>query len=166
MPPSPNRDHQGLEWAIETWLRQYWAGPRGCKVYHQINVASIGGWPDNYRIPDLVLLTPERFGIDHNEYFEGAPTVVVEIHSPGDEAYDKTPFYANLGVPEMWVIDRDTKQPEVFLLEETAYARQPADGEGRLQSPATGIELRGATGQKLALQIGGAPNTRRLVPED
>ena len=166
MPPSPNREHQGLEWVIETWLRQYWAGPRGCKVYHQINVASIGGWPDDYRIPDLVLLTPERFSIDHNEYFEGAPTVVVEIHSPGDEAYEKMPFYAKLGVPEIWIIDRDTKQPEVYLLEGAAYARQPADGEGRLHSPATGIELRGATGQKLALQIGGDPNTRRLVPED
>jgi len=166
MPPSPNREHQGLEWAIETWLRQYWAGPRGCKVYHQINVASIGGWPDNYRIPDLVLLTPERFAIDHNEYFEGAPAVVCEIHSPGDEAYEKMPFYSEFGVPELWIIDRDTKRPEVYVLEGTAYAKQPAGSEGWLHSLATGIELRGATGQKLALRIGGDPNTGRLVPQD
>ena len=40
-------------------------------------------WPNNYRIPDLVLLTPERFDIDCNEYFDGGPDAVVEIRSPG-----------------------------------------------------------------------------------
>jgi Uma2 family endonuclease len=60
-------------------------------------VAPPGGWPDNHRIPDLVLLTPARFAIDRNEYFEGAPDVVVEIRSPGDESYEKRDFYAALG---------------------------------------------------------------------
>ena len=57
MAPSPNRAHQELEWAMETYLRLRWARPRGARVYHQINLASAGGWPNNYRIPDLVLLT-------------------------------------------------------------------------------------------------------------
>ncbi len=63
MPPMPNRDHQDLEGAIEAYLRRYWIRPKGGKVYHQINVASPGGWPGDYRIPDLVLVTPDRFGI-------------------------------------------------------------------------------------------------------
>ena len=50
MPPMPNREHQDLEWALETWLRTNWAEPRGNNVYHQINVASVGGWPNDYRI--------------------------------------------------------------------------------------------------------------------
>jgi Uma2 family endonuclease len=102
MPPMPNREHQDLGGELETWLRLRWARPRKAKVYHEINVAAPGGWPDrNYRIPDLVLLTPERFHIDRNEYFEGAPDVVVEIYSPGDESYEKLPFYQELGVPEV-----------------------------------------------------------------
>src|SRR5215470_7620398 len=100
MPPMPNRAHQDLEFAIEAYLRLHWAPGCGGRVYHGINVASVGGWPKDYRIPDIVLLTPPRFGIDRNEYFEGAPDVVVEIRSPNDEAYEKLEFYAALEVPE------------------------------------------------------------------
>jgi Uma2 family endonuclease len=67
---------------METYLRLRWARPRQAKVYHNINVASSGGWPRDYRIPDPVLVSPERFDIDRNEYFEGALDVVVEIRSP------------------------------------------------------------------------------------
>ena len=89
MAPSPNRDHQDFEFELEAWLRKHWATPNGCRVYHQINISDPGTWPNNYRIPDLVLLTPERFDIDCNSYFDGGPDAVVEIHSPGDEAYEK-----------------------------------------------------------------------------
>src|SRR5262245_27118484 len=87
MAASPRRDHQDYEGGIEAFLRRYWGPRTGGKVYHQINVAAPGRWPNNYRIPDIVLLLPERFHIDRNEYFEGGPDVAVEIHSPGDEAY-------------------------------------------------------------------------------
>ena len=166
MPPAPNREHQELEGAIEAWLRVHWTRPRGNKVYHQINLASEGGWTTNYRIPDLVLLTPDRFHIDHNEYFEGAPTVVVEIHSAGDEAYDKMPFYAELGVPDVWIVDRDSRVAEVYSLQADQYERQAPDAEGWIRSPATGIQLRAHSGQKLALQITGEPSTLGIVPED
>src|SRR5208283_3482528 len=95
MPPMPNRHHQDLEFELQAFLRLHWAKPRGARVHQGINLAAPGGWPNkNYRVPDLLLLTPDRFFIDHNEYFEGAPNGVIEIHSPGDEAYDKLPFYA------------------------------------------------------------------------
>ena len=166
MAPSPNREHQDLEGALEAWFRQHWARPGGNRVYHQINVAPLDGWPDkNYRIPDLVLLTPDRFAIDRNEYFEGAPTVVVEIHSPGDEAYEKLPFYASLGVPEVWIIDRDTRHPEIHALRGQEYVQHSPAESGWIQSPATGIELRSAGSQKVALRIAGNESTHEEVPE-
>ena len=64
----------------------------------------------------MCCLLPIVSHIDHDTYFEGAPTVVVEIRSPGDETMEKLPFYAKLGVPEVWIIDRDTRQPELYLL--------------------------------------------------
>ena len=164
MPPAPNREHQDIEGALESWLRTYWARPRAAKVYHQINVASPGGWPHDYRIPDLVLLTPDRFDIDQNDYFEGAPAVVVEIHSPGDEAYEKLPFYARLGVPEVWIIDRDSKTPELFVLHDSDYRKQLPAADGWLESGVTGVRFRAADG-KLALEIPGKPATTRLLPE-
>jgi Uma2 family endonuclease len=136
-------------------------------VYHQINLAPPGGWPDkNYRIPDLVLLTPDRFSIDHNEYFEGAPTVVIEIHSPNDEAYEKIPFYAELSVPEVWIIERETRQPHVHVLQGDAYAEQSPAKNGWIASGATGIELRSVESYRLSLRIAGDASTTVLIPED
>lgn len=171
MAPSPNRFHQDLEAEMLVWLRTHWAKPRGNKVYPQINVASIGGWPNkNYRIPDLVLLTPDRFHIDRNEYFEGPPTVVVEIHSPGDESYEKLLFYAELGVPEVWIINRDSREPEVFALSapgrEIGYTSTPANPKGWLASRATGILLRSGPANKLVMQIEGNDSTRRELPDE
>ena len=47
------------------------------------------------------------------ECLEGPPTVVIEIRSPDDETLEKLPFYAKLGVPEVWVIDRDSRAVEI-----------------------------------------------------
>lgn len=166
MPPMPNRAHQDFEWAMEAYLRLRWARPRGAKVYHNINLASPGGWPNNYRIPDLLLVSPERFGIDHNEYFEGAPDVVVEIRSPGDESYEKLPFYAQLGVPEVWIIDRDRKEPEVYVLQVGGYQQQITGAAGWVLSPVTGMELRAGQPGKLAMRLAGDESTREDLPED
>lgn len=164
MPPMPNREHQDFQWEMETWLRTFWAEPQGNRVHHQINLASVGGWPDDYRIPDLLLLTPDRFHIDHNEYFEGPPLVVVEIRSPGDESYEKMPFYAALGVPEVWIVDRDTKVPEVYVLDRGEYQLQPPDDEGWIATPATSVQLRGEDTGQLSMQIIGDPRSTRRLP--
>jgi len=166
MAPVPNRHHQDLEWSMETYLRLRWARPSGNRVYHNINVASPGGWPNNYRIPDLVLLTPKRFGIDRNEYFEGAPDVVVEIRSPGDESYEKLEFYAQLGVPEVWIIERDSKAPEIYVLQAGRYMQKAASAEGWVLSDVTDIELRIGHPGKLAMRLAGDDSTREDLPED
>jgi Uma2 family endonuclease len=165
MPPMSNRLHQDIEGSLETYLRIRWGKPHQAKVYHQINLAAIGGWSHNYRIPDLILLKPERFAIDRNEYFEGAPDVVVEIRSPGDETYEKLPFYRDLEVPEVWIIDRDTREPQIHVLKRGRYKLQAAVAEGWVRSPATGVEMKAAAG-RLAIRIGGDDATRADLPED
>ena len=164
MPPMPSRKHQDFEGELETWLRIYWARPKGNRVFHNVNLASIGGWPGDYRVPDLVLLTPDCFHIDYDEYFEGPPTAVVEIRSPGDESLEKLPFYAKLGVPETWVIDRDTKSPTIYRLVGDDYEPQLADTHGWIRSIATGISLRAEGEGRLAIQLTGDPGTCRLLP--
>jgi Uma2 family endonuclease len=136
-------------------------------VHIQINLATPGGWPDyNSRIPDQLLVSPERFAIDCNEYFEGAPDAVVEIHSPGDEAYGKLRFYAELGGPEVWIIHRDTKVPEIYLLRKGRYRKQRANGSGWVRSPGTGVEVRAGKPGKLAVRMNGDEATRADLPED
>jgi len=164
MAPSPNRDHQDFEYAVESWLRQHWAKPNGCRVYHQINVSKPGTWPNNYRIPDLVLLTPARFDIDCNEYFDGGPEVVVEIHSTGDEAYEKLDFYAKVGVLEVWIIDRDTKRPEVLELVGNEFQAREPNLDGWINSGVTGIEMRQGAGDKLEIRLAGQADTMASLP--
>lgn len=166
MPPMPSRARQELAHQLAVWLEIHWARPRGNRVFPTVNVARPGGWPTDYRIPDLVLLTPDRFQIDREEYFEGAPSVVVEIHSPGDEAYEKLDFYAKLGVPEVWILDRDTKRPELYVLGGTEYTRAEAEPDGWLSSGATGIRLRVQSGPALAIQMGENAATRALISSE
>ena len=165
MPPMPSRRHQELEGALERWLWTCWAQPQGNRVYHQINVASAGGWPSDYRIPDLVLVTPDRFHIDRDDYFEGPPTAVVEIRSPGDETDEKLPFYAKIGVPEVWVIDRNTRSPEVHLLRGAGYEVAAADEDGWVTSAATAVQLRAEPPAKLGIRLAHQPGSFRLLPE-
>ena len=165
MPPMPNRVHQDFTSDLETWIRDHWARPFGNRVHREINLASVGGWPHDYRCPELVLLTPDRFHIDHNEYFEGPPLVVIEIRSPGDESYEKLEFYAELGVPETWIIDRDTRHPELFELKRGEYTEAISNEDGWLASRATGIRLRTKRPKKLLVQLGDDAKTRAALPE-
>jgi Uma2 family endonuclease len=165
MTPAPKRSHQDIVLDMAMWLRTHWARPQGNRVHRDVNVASPGGWPNNFRVPDLVLLTPDRFAIDHDDYFEGAPTVVVEIRSRGDETMKKLPFYAQIGVPEVWLIDRDTRQPELLVLRDGQYQQQSLTADGWVDSAATGVRLRGETGNCLAMQLASDESTRRLLPE-
>jgi Uma2 family endonuclease len=166
MAPAPNYDHQNLESDLEAYLRMHWARSRRAKVMHQMNVASSGGWPNDFRIPDLILLTRERIEINRGDYLEGAPDVVVEIESPGDETREKLQFYAELGVPEVWIIDRDSKEPEIHLLRGEKYRRQRSVAGGWVRSPATGIELRSGRSGKLSIRLVGNDETRQEIPED
>jgi Uma2 family endonuclease len=165
MAPVPNRLHQDFEFSLEAYLRHFWAPERDARVYHQINVASIGGWATDYRVPDVVMLLPHRFAIDRNEYFEGAPTAVVEIHSPGDESYDKLPFYFDLGVPEVWIIQRDTKVPEIYVPGRRRYRLVRPNGGGWIKGPETQVQLKHEAPNHLAIRVGGDDASRRVLPE-
>jgi Uma2 family endonuclease len=165
MPPMPTRRHQDFCSGLETWIRDHWARPFENRVHREINLASIGGWPHDYRCPDLVLVTPDRFEIDHDVYFEGPPLVVIEIHSPGDESYDKLGFYADLGVPETWIVDRDTRKPQVFELKRGDYVDAAAQDDGWIVSKATTIRLRPRRPKKLVLQLGSEARTSAVLPE-
>jgi Uma2 family endonuclease len=67
-------------------------------------VAAMGdfnlGEPDDYRVPDGGLFRPSP-----DEVYCPTAALVVEILSPGDETWDKLPFYAAHEVDELLVVD-------------------------------------------------------------
>ena len=164
MPPMPNRMHQRFGRNLLIHLQTHWAEPRGCQVDQEVNLTTPEDewqWTKNYRIPDLVLTTPDRFHIDKGEYMVGAPLVVVEVRSPRDETYQKFPFYAGLGVPEVWVFDRETREPELYALGEVSYQLMGPSADGWIRSPASGVEFRQALPGKVWVRIAGDDATAK-----
>jgi Uma2 family endonuclease len=169
MPPMPNRLHQNIALDLAFYLKMTWVKLTGGRVNQEVNLTTPEDeehWTLNYRIPDLVLLDPHRFNIDKNEYMVGAPLVVVEIKSPGDETYAKFPFYAGLGVPEVWVFDRDTKAPEIHTLSGgPAYQPLHAAPDGWLTSPAAGVAFRQTQTGRVWVRVGADDTTAEELPD-
>ncbi len=170
MPPMPNRMHQRFGRDLQFYLQQRWAKPRRAEVHQEVNLTSPEdepAWTKNYRIPDFVLLTPDRFSIDKNEYMAGAPLVVIEIRSPGDETYEKLPFYAGLGVPEVWIFDRDTRAIELRALgADGNYALIAPDSSGWHRSPATGVAFRQHQPGSIVARANDDPATDEELPNN
>jgi Uma2 family endonuclease len=165
MLPPPRKTHQQFEGELETWIRNHWVTRGKGQVYHQIAISPLQEhWTQDYRVPDLVLLTPDRFHIDRETYFCGAPTMAVELKSEDDETYEKLDFYADLQIPELWVIDADTCQPELHALAGSSFTPRKADHDGWLQSVATGIQFR-AVAKGLEIQLTVDPNTLTTLGE-
>lgn len=161
MPPMPNGLHQDFVLDLASYLKWEWGKPRRALVRHEVNLTTPEDeehWTLNFRIPDVVLVSKDRLHIDKTEYMAGAPLVVVEVRSPGDETYEKFPFYAALGVPEVWVFDRDTRAPELYALAPgPAYQPVAADADGWLVSPAAGVAFKHAGAATVAVRVDGGP---------
>jgi Uma2 family endonuclease len=92
------------------------------------------GDDQEYRVPDLVVASRE---VISKRGIEGAATLVVEILSPGDESRKKLPFYAEMGVQEIWLIDPKARTVELFTAElEPTHTRDVV-----IRSRVLGIEL-------------------------
>jgi len=96
MVPAPSGPHSSVEWQLAQLLRPL-AGQAGLHAGGQFN---LGEGEDNFRVPDgglhrappLVTWYPTA-------------ALVLEIVSPGDESWEKLPFYAAHDVDEALIVD-------------------------------------------------------------
>ena len=133
MAPMPNDEHQELV----TWLGsifQLSVGAQGrASVRVGVNVSDRkDGWMQNYRVPDVAVFLKEGQAENCDAFWYGGPDLAVEIVSPGDLTWDKLPFYQQVGVRELLVIDREPWRIVLHRLQEqrlvvVAEAR-PDDG--------------------------------------
>lgn len=105
MNPAPNLRHGRIERSLLIGLTPA-AEEVGLEVLLEMNLIAPGeaGWQD-YRVPDVMVIGP---GVDADRGVQGAPELVIEVRSPGDDSYDKLPFYERVGAGEVLIIDRDT----------------------------------------------------------
>jgi hypothetical protein len=168
IPPVANRERLELQFGLVTYLLEQWARPRGYQVHHLVNLTTPddeANWLNNFRISDFIILTPDRFEFDKCDYVSGPPLVVGQIRSPGDESYQKLDFYRELGVPEVWIITRDSKEIDLYVLQaDGTYAEHSSGPDAWVRSPATGVELRPTPVGKLALRLNDDATTEEVIP--
>lgn len=160
MSPAPSYEHQRIVDELLLFL-----GPVVKKKMRGILRCGINVFraDDDYRIPDLTFVAAGRESlIAEDGIRRGGPDAVIEIRSPGDETYEKFPFFAALGTREVVVIDRDTKKPEVYRLAGPQYLAIAADREGWVTSETLRARFRLLAGEKplVALQDLDEPSTR------
>ena len=109
VPPASQR-HQSIE---SNLLVALWPAARRRSLRVQVETG-VFAESDDYRVPDVVVFDEEAKG---ERGVDGAPELVIEIRSPGDETYDKLPWYLERGVEEVLIIDRDTLALELFTVE-------------------------------------------------
>jgi Uma2 family endonuclease len=131
MVPPPAHVHSRVQTDLVVALSQV-ARSRGL----QVNVeCGLFARDDNYRVPDVVLARREdcsRRGVERAE-------LVVEVLSPDDESRDKLPFYASVGVPEVWLVEPSSRAFELLVLRDGTYGQIAATGT--VCSPTLAIEL-------------------------
>jgi Uma2 family endonuclease len=105
MVPPSSEEHQRLGTDLLLILAPL-AQAQGILYRYETGVFDPDAHPANYCVPDHVAFRPEHRS---PRGVEGRGELVVEFRSPGDETYQKLPFYERVGVKEVLVIDRDTR---------------------------------------------------------
>jgi Uma2 family endonuclease len=133
MTPAPTLEHQRMVDEILLFLKPLLKARERGLLVAGINVLQHPhGW-SNYRIPDLTFVATGREHVLHEDGVRAAgPDAVIEIRSPGDDTYEKLPFYAAIGTHEVVIIDRDTKRPEIHRLVAGELVPLQADADGWL----------------------------------
>lgn len=110
MVPSPGTGHQRRARQLLFALAGI-AERRGLEVLYETSVFDPPEGLNNYRVPDLVMVDPTYVS---DRGIEGHTILAVEILSPNDESRDKLPFYARVGVREVWLFDPKKHTVEMF----------------------------------------------------
>ena len=127
MSPAPNRSHQTLVLDIAVSLRIFLSG-RKCKVFvAPFDVRLPGKSKDEKDIlnvvqPDVCVVCDES-KLDYKGCL-GAPDIVVEILSPGNnsvELKNKYELYEQSGVQEYWVVSPQDETFLVYTLQNGSY---------------------------------------------
>ena len=124
MIPAPSGEHAVIATQLARLLGPL-ADDAGLVVtMHEFN---LGDGEHDFRVPDGGLHREMPRGVWH-------PTaaLVVEIVSPGDETWDKLPFYGKHGVDELLIVDPQEQTVSWLGLSEGAY--QPIEQSALIES--------------------------------
>lgn len=112
MVPAPSYAHASIEAQLIMLLGPS-ARAAGLELIGQSN---LGESEHDYRVPDSALHRPGASGVWHS-----TAALVVEVVSPGDESWEKLPFYAAHEVDEVLIVDPAKRSVDWLGLSEGEY---------------------------------------------
>jgi Uma2 family endonuclease len=147
--PSPTVSHQRISLALARLLAPL-AEARGLECFNELDLHEPGrrAKGGDYMRPDVVIARPEDLSV---RAIEGHAELVIEVLSPRDRSRLKFPFYARCGVAEYWLVDPDTRQPEIYVLRGDAYEQIQPDAHGVHRAPMFDLELSVTSEPKLRI---------------
>jgi Uma2 family endonuclease len=133
MPATASNAHQDLVYSLTVILGQVIGVPQHGRVQPGANVSDRRkDWESSHRCPDIVVVLKGGRAIDCDTHWFGGPDFLVEIQSPNDETDEKIPFYSRIGVRELLIIWRDTRQLRLFRHDgQQLTFVEPSDLEGQ-----------------------------------
>ena len=134
MVPPPSGDHQRLGSEL---IAEFLSAAKRCGLVasHETGLFAAD---DDYRVPDIIASRPHdcsHRGVD------GTAELVVELRSPGDESYEKLPWYAARGVTEMLIVDPTTRRFELYHTDGGAAVAVAPDADGGVTLDTLGVRL-------------------------
>jgi Uma2 family endonuclease len=115
MSPLANEEHQRLVGRLVFVLQSVLGLDGPHLVYPGINLSDRAeGWEHNYRGPDVAVFLAGTAARNLGTHWMGAADFLAEIISPFDRTREKLPFYEQLGVREVLLVDRDPWALELY----------------------------------------------------
>ncbi len=93
---------------------------------------------DDYRVPDIIVSRPDNCsqrGVD------GTTELIVELRSPGDESYEKLPWYSARGVTEILIVEPTTRRFELYRNDRGSAVAVEPDADGGITLHMLGVRL-------------------------
>ena len=149
--PPPSSWHQRFGLKLARTLAPI-GEAKGLEASYETGLYRPGTGETDYRVPDLVFARPEQIS---PRGVEGAADLVVELLSEDDESRAKLPFYAEVGVREVLLIDPDTRDLELYALRSDRFFAVQPDERGAVRSAILGVLFTKVAGPRLSLAWAG-----------
>lgn len=117
---SNNEQHQALQMFLSILLGLFLGFKKRGKLYSDGYQMKLND-DKSARQPDLLVVFEEHYDRIKHQYLDGAADIVIEIVSPATgkvDRGDKYYQYQDGGVPEYWIIDPQSKQVDIYYLDD------------------------------------------------
>jgi Uma2 family endonuclease len=115
MAAPPDNEHQFLGFELAAIARTVVMDAGSGSVCLAVSVSDRQqGWRDNYRIPDVAVFLNGNPAKDCGTHWSGGFDFGIEVATRGDHTRDKIPFYAQIGVRELLLVDREPWALELY----------------------------------------------------